>query len=391
MRITFPHMGDMHIALKAVLAGLKLEVVPPPPITKRTLELGVKNSPESACMPLKINMGNFIEALEKGADTIVMVGGWGPCRFGYYAQVEREILESMGFKFKMIVLEAPDSRLYDLVQQVKALGRNVSLREAAQAIKFGWDKLNALETVERQFDYYLPRARDKNLIENIYDQAVADIDGAGHKAKVQEVTRKAIATLQAVPLKPGKPIMIGLVGEIYIMLESAANHDICRRLGRMEAEVSRSVYLSEWLNDHLLGGMVKKSFHRELVKCARPYLKYPVGGHGLETIGNAVRFAQAKYDGIIQIGPLTCTPEIVAQSILPSISARESVPTMTLWFDEISGTAGLTTRLEAFIDMLGRRKALADQEKVLLKAPNPPSNLGQNPSDFNTLTGSVTN
>ena len=53
LKITFPHMGNAHIAIKALLAGLKLEVIPPPPITKRTMELGIKHSPEFACLPLK--------------------------------------------------------------------------------------------------------------------------------------------------------------------------------------------------------------------------------------------------------------------------------------------------------------------------------------------------
>jgi len=356
VKITFPHMGDMHIAVKAMLAGLKLDVVPPPPITKRTFELGIKNSPEFACMPLKINLGNFIEALENGADTIVMAGGWGPCRFGYYAQVERDILEGLGYKFKMIVLEAPDSRLYDLTQQLKALGENVSLWEAVKAIKSGWNKLNAVESVERQFDYYLPRAWDKDRVEKIYDKAVVNIDQAGSKEEAQEAAHKAIREMSILDLKPGQPLKIGLVGEIYTLLEPAANYDICRLIGRMDAEVSRSTYLTEWINDHLLGGMVKKSVRKKLVNHAKPYLKYQVGGHGLETVGHAVHFAKMQYDGIIQIGPLTCMPEIVAQSILPSISAREAVPVMTLWFDELSGTAGLTTRLEAFIDMVHRQK-----------------------------------
>jgi len=78
LKITFPHMGNSHIAIKALLTGLKLEVILPPPITKRTLELGVKYSPEFACLPLKINVGNFIEALEQGADTVLMAGGWDP-------------------------------------------------------------------------------------------------------------------------------------------------------------------------------------------------------------------------------------------------------------------------------------------------------------------------
>lgn len=76
----------------------------------------------------------------------------------------------------------------------------------------------------------------------------------------------------------------------------------------------------------------------------------------METVGNTVHFARLKYDGIIQIGPLTCMPEIVAQSILPLISQKEGIPCMTLWFDELSATAGLNTRLEAFVDMIQRQK-----------------------------------
>ena len=80
-------MGNMHIAVKALFNELKIETIPPPPVSQRTLELGVKYSPEFACLPLKVNVGNFIEAMELGADTILMAGGWGPCRFGYYAQI----------------------------------------------------------------------------------------------------------------------------------------------------------------------------------------------------------------------------------------------------------------------------------------------------------------
>jgi len=356
VKITFPHMGNMHIAIKALMDGLKLEVVPPPPISKRTYELGIKNSPEFACMPLKINLGNFIEALEKGADTIVMAGGWGPCRFGYYAQVERDILEGLGYDFKMIVLEAPDSRIYDLVHQLKSLGENVSFWEAVKAIKYGWSKLNALELVERHFDHCLPRAWDKDQVEKIYDNASIAIEQAGSKEEAQAAGMEAIQAMSSLEFKLGQPLKIGLVGEIYTLLEPAANYDICRLLGRMEVEVCRSTYLTEWLNDNLLGGLVKKSIRKGLVKYAKPYLNYEVGGHGLETIGHTVHFARLKYDGVIQIGPLTCMPEIVAQSILPSISQKEGVPCMTLWFDELSGTAGLSTRLEAFVDMVQRQK-----------------------------------
>lgn len=72
MRVTFPHMGNVYISLKAMLHHLGVEFVVPPPSSKRTMTLGVKYSPEFACLPLKINLGNYIEAYELGADTILM-------------------------------------------------------------------------------------------------------------------------------------------------------------------------------------------------------------------------------------------------------------------------------------------------------------------------------
>jgi len=51
MRLTFPHMGNMYIPLTAILQPLGVEVVVPPPSSKRTLTLGSKYGPEFACLP----------------------------------------------------------------------------------------------------------------------------------------------------------------------------------------------------------------------------------------------------------------------------------------------------------------------------------------------------
>ncbi len=356
MKITFPHMGNAHIAIRTMLEKLKLEVIPPPPITKKTFELGVKYCPEFACMPLKINLGNFIEALEMGADTILMAGGWGPCRFGLYAQVERDILADLGFNFEMVILEAPDSRVSGFFQQLQALGQNVSVWEAFKAVKFAWYKLQAVEELEKEFAYVLPRAIDKKQVEDIYDQGLLEITPAQDKNAVDQISAKYLQGLKQIPLTGVQPLKIGLVGEIYTVLEPMANYSIARCLGRLNVEVDNSIFISDWLNDHLLGSLVKKSHRKHLVKCARPYLNCSVGGHGLETVGSTVDYARKKYDGVIQLGPLTCMPEIVAQSVLGSVSKEEGIPCMTLYFDEHAGAAGIQTRMEAFTDMLKRKK-----------------------------------
>ena len=102
-----------------------------------------------------------------------------------------------------------------------------------------------------------------------------------------------------------------------------------------------------------------KSRQEHIVDCARPYLASRVGGHGLETVGTTVDFAHQGYDGVIQIGPLTCMPEIVAQSILLRVAKEEQIPCMTLYFDEHSANAGITTRLRPSPICSGAAKRLA--------------------------------
>ncbi|MBI5846756.1 MAG: hypothetical protein HZB31_02170 [Nitrospirae bacterium] len=84
MKLTVPHMGLLSVAYTRVLRQHGVDMQPPPKATIRTLNLGVKYSPEFACLPFKINLGNMMEALDNGADAILMPGGYGPCRFGYY-------------------------------------------------------------------------------------------------------------------------------------------------------------------------------------------------------------------------------------------------------------------------------------------------------------------
>jgi predicted nucleotide-binding protein (sugar kinase/HSP70/actin superfamily) len=81
-----------------------------------------------------------------------------------------------------------------------------------------------------------------------------------------------------------------------------------------------------------------------------------IGGHAQETVGNTILYANKGYDGVIQIYPLTCMPEIVAESILPAVQRDFDIPVLTLIIDELTGEAGYMTRVEAFTDLLVQRK-----------------------------------
>jgi len=366
MKVTFPHMGHFHIIGKTIFEGFGLDVIVPPPCTKKTLNLGTKYSPESACLPLKINIGNYLEAAELGADTIIMGGGVGPCRFGYYAEVQREILEDLGYDMDMVILEPPDVHLREVWDKVKYLMRSTWTR-SLKSIYLAWHKTHAIDQLEMELHRLRPMETNTGNVDNIFNHFLIDIDKCNTKAQVVKTLNNYQGELSVVSMHKDRPsIKVAIVGEIYTVLEPFVNFDMEKILGKLGVEVYRPLFLSQWINDHLFGGLLSGKKSSKIAKqLSESYLNYFVGGHGRETVGHAVELKD-KVDGVIQIAPLTCMPEIVAQSLLLKVSEDWGLPIMTIYVDEQTGKAGLTTRLEAFTDMIYRKKFSDTKEEIII-------------------------
>ncbi len=122
----------------------------------------------------------------------------------------------------------------------------------------------------------------------------------------------------------------------------------------------RTVSLQSWVEDHIFKKLVGRShLVPPLQKSARGYLRGFIGGHGLESVARSVDLARLGLGGVIHILPLACMPEVVAQGILPQVSADSGMPIMSLVVDEHSSeTGGIRTRLEAFVDLVERRRSV---------------------------------
>ena len=106
--LAFPQLGDYkHPIGKFLRRVTNLEVIDTPPITRKTIDLGSKYSPDSVCIPFKYNLGNFIEALDMGANVLLQAGGG--CRYRYYAEVQETILKDLGYNFQFIQIIGGDS------------------------------------------------------------------------------------------------------------------------------------------------------------------------------------------------------------------------------------------------------------------------------------------
>ncbi|GAB6098972.1 acyl-CoA dehydratase activase-related protein [Halanaerocella petrolearia] len=367
MKATFPHMGTMDIAVKTLLKELDLEVIPPPPTTKRTLELGVKYAPEFACLPLKINIGNFIEALEQGADTIVMGGGAGPCRFGYYGEVERKILNDLGYDFEMIVLEPVQLSWQQFYEKLKLLLGNISWWKLISAWRKGWAKAKGMDHLSQTVNQLRPYLVDRKEGTKVYKEGLELIDQADSIKETRSVVDKVENRFSNLERRNNyTPLKVGMVGEIFVVLEPFTNFNLEQKLGERGIIVDRSIYLTDWIRENLYLGYFKdKDKHEKIEKAAKPYLNHFVGGHGLESVGETVLYAEDGYDGVVHLAPFTCMPEIIANSILPTISQNLDIPILSLSVDEQTGEAGFITRLEAFVDLLARKKEKKEEEQVV--------------------------
>ncbi|MBA1336846.1 MAG: Activator of (R)-2-hydroxyglutaryl-CoA dehydratase [Firmicutes bacterium] len=367
MLVTFPHMGSAYVTLKALLEDLGVDVLVPPPCTKRTLELGTKYAPELACLPLKINIGNYIESLEKGADTIVMAGGCGPCRFGYYAEVQREILKDLGYRFEMVVLERPQGNVRDFIDRISLLTGGKSIFRVISAIKRATGVSIEMDNLERLGWEVRPREIKKGSASSLMKSFHSEVHGVKGTREINSLIRDYRRRMEQVETADEDILKIGIVGEIYTVIEPFVSIGIAEKLGDLGVEVDKSITLSYWIVNHLIKEALHMHDKREIEEAAKPYLKNFVGGHGQESIANTVIYKKKCYDGVIQLLPFTCMPEIVAQSILPRVSHDHDIPAMTLVLDEMTGEAGYLTRLEAFVDLIKRKKEMArDHEKKLL-------------------------
>jgi len=350
-------MGNAYIPIKSLLDDLQMDVVVPPFCTKKTLETGIKISPEQACLPLKVNLGNYIESAEHGADTVLITGSCGPCRFGFYGVVQKEILHDNGYNMNFIILDPPDGHLDLFLQRIKRVAGGKSWPYILKCLQKSIRISNICDKLEKKVFYIRPREKNYGDTDRLYFQYRNDVVSAKGSKAIENVITYYLNELDRIKIDMNKkPMKIGIIGEIYTIIEPFVNLNVEQKLGNLGIEVDRSIMVSGWVKNNLVYKAFGSTSEKEVYRAAVPYLDRCIGGHAWECIGNAVLYHSKKYDGVIQILPFGCMPEIVAESILPVVSRDLEYPIMTLIVDELTGEAGYSTRLEAFVDLLKYRK-----------------------------------
>ena len=364
IKVAFPHMGNIYIAWASALRRMGVEPYIPPYTNKRTLSLGTKNSPDSICLPYKLILGNFIEAIEGGADCVAMITSPGICRLGEYGSNIEKTLEELGYHAKYIELKLYDGikGMYRFLVELTGIKNPVTI---LRAIVFALKKVFVVDRMENMLSYYRAREIKAGSAERAYNKGLKYILDANHSHELKDAERRAVAEMKKVEIDPKRDVVyVDITGEIYLVQDPFSNQNIERELGKMGVQTRRTLTVSSFLKDAIIPKIFKKGeTHLERAfRLAKPYLSRDIGGDALECISDVAYANENGKDGIIHISPFTCMPEIMSQNIFPAMRENCEIPILPLIMDEQTGKAGYLTRLEAFVDLMRRRKRKKEKE-----------------------------
>lgn len=344
--ISFPHIGDYCYFIKPFLENItNMEVRISPPITKKTIEIGSKYSPDSICLPFKYNLGNYIEALEDGASILFQFGGG--CRYGNYAPLQKTILKDLGYNFE----------LYEFIKNGKFSFKHIyeTIRKINPELTKG-KLLKEIITIfikimlfDRSEHYTRKKvAKDNDNFKKIKYKFINDLKDKTNIFKIVHTYFSYMRKYQKVRCKKPK-LKIGIIGELFTSMEPFSTFNLEDELKNFDISIKRFTDVSYLL-------IYKNIFHKINKYRARKYIKYHLGADATENVYRTLKLKRKKYDGIIHTKPFGCTPEVGIMPILSRISNEENIPIMFLSFDTENESVGIKTRLEAFIDMLYMRK-----------------------------------
>lgn len=344
--ISFPHLGNYYIVFDYFLSNvLKSKILVPPSTTKRTISLGSKYAPDFVCVPFKYNLGNYIEALEKGSN--VLIQGGGGCRYGYYAELQEEILKNLGYDFEFYNLISDNH-----ISLKKGYAFCKKMNPKTNVFKCGYYLFNSLfmilciDKIEKYIRANMGFEVNKGDFEKLEKEYFDSFNKRDGFVKIIWKYFKYKKKFKNIKInKDGNVLKVMLLGELYSLIDSNTSYDTERKLIKMGIEIYRGTDLT-----YLLIGKKLKLWW--FIRKSKKYIKYNLGADASLSVYNSLKAIRDGYDGIIHLKSFGCIPELSAIGILDNIANEYGIPIMHLSFDAEDNEVGVDTRLEAFYDMM---------------------------------------
>lgn len=311
-------------------SALGIKIVLSDPTTKQTMSNGSALVVTETCLPIKIYLGHIINLISKGIKNIFVpsIQSVAPKIYncskirGLPDLVRNVIKEDINIIEPTLDKSQKSQGLYAFLQEtVKPFGIT-SFDEIKKASKQGWKVYNNFLVMMRSGMNY------KNAM---------------HYALSGKVF---IENPQA-----SSPINVALVSHGYNIYDDRACMKIFDKLEKMDVKVFTSLQLTEEQMEEGIASLGQKRYW------ANEYEMTGTAGHYIK---------DNKIDGIITLNAFGCGPDSLMIERITRKAKEAGKPILSLTIDEHTGEAGFITRLEAFIDMLFRKKRSKIISKISL-------------------------
>lgn len=336
-------MGNYYNHVKYLISHITHnEIIDIPLISEKTIELGTKYSPDFVCMPFKYTIGTIIEGLELGGNVIIQFGGG--CRYGYYSELQTQILKDLNYNFKFInLVDKGKLNIKKIYKETKFLKINyLKFIHYFLITRYMIKYTDKLEDYKRMNMNFIKENKFEKLEKSMYEEfsKVKCLFG------LKKIYNKYLKLYKNIKVDKKNKLKIGIIGELYTLMEPFSNKNI---------EKMENVEIKRFTNvDYLL--FTKKKLLKKALKDIKEYNSYKLSSDASINIYWMKHLCMDNYDGIIHIKSSFCTPEIGIMPILDKISKTYDIPIMYLSFDSNTTIEGIKTRIEAFKDMLEMRK-----------------------------------
>ena len=139
------------------------------------------------------------------------------------------------------------------------------------------------------------------------------------------------------------PLRVAFIGHPYNLFDIDINKDLLALAKSLGMEIIPSDFLSEKEIDREVSNLSKEIYWSS----------------GREIVGSLFHFLSGGVDGVVFLTSFKCGIDALLQEFIKrrlKVRGGSSIPLLILSFDEHTGREGLTTRLEAFQDVMEQRR-----------------------------------
>lgn len=299
---------------------LGIEVVLSDKTTKEIISKGSRLVVTETCLPVKSYVGHVLNLLEKGITNIYVPSIqsiehkiYNCSKIRGLPDLIRNIIKQ-DFNLIEPTLDMSDesNNFYNyLLNSVREFGFT-DIEQIKQASKAGWQLMNNFNLMLKSG---LP-----------FNKALQNI----RMGKVQLTKNES-----------EHPINVAVISHGYNLYDDHASMRILNKFENLDVRTFTPENLSK---EQKIAGL--KTMNAELY-WANEYEMTGAAGHFL---------AQANIDGVVTLNAFGCGPDSLMINRIQRMAKDLKKPLLSLTVDEHTGEAGFVTRLEAFTDMLFRRK-----------------------------------